>query len=840
MLYLLRKSNPFKTAAKSLLVLVCALCSSTFAGKMAYSLQEAIYLFEMKGETDEAVRILEKIANTGDAEDKEDALFYLGKIQELAGNKTSANFYYNQSLDNTRETAKAYWLAEREAETTRLNENLLRKNIALNVPIQKIFRGPTTFILLQNNKIVKVDSDTIVPVKFAPDRGSDILRIDDQGIWYQSPTKDSLYYQSITSKVQKAFPIAATTSLFTHGDNALAQSAHTLTLLNKKSIKFQISEKYNGCNIEAFYPTTGHYILNCPDNSLHFISNEDANETYSITLFEPIKSVLVIKKDILLLSGNTLFCYQPKNSSSPKWKLSFSNAEKIQPFEGRIAVLEASGRVILVSRENGQTISFIRSDAADVQELAQGTLGLFTNEGALTVVDTLLRPLWHFNFAKPLFTDIIRTKGNIYLIFDNAHLQGISPHYYGKRPLQSEILAKQAAFHVERSDWNPLPALLDSIFKLEPGNAEAWLFRALFLENNKGSDKDKQKAWSEAVRHSVSNPYATPLILGRYSKAIGAKFVSLLNISPKTKYPQLFGSKKNLYTIDPAAERLICINAENGEFRWSKALAKMDNSPVMAKDENILAIVSGLSLNIHELSKDGGSSSIQLPGKAFSIQIIDNAIYVSTWNGFLLKIFRNDNKLAWSRKIFSVPFVFTKSETELHVASLDGDIQHLWDGSGQIKGSGFKILNGISMLAQADNMLAIATNNNRIYLYNTTDSTKEPVQILLESSINSLQSIAYQGKKHFLIGLADQTLLFYSSSGAPLWKFQGKNTIFNTPYVHNDIAWLDQGNEVIALSLKDGKVMQKFSTPGGAGTPFVMNRTLYSASSKRLLYGFSL
>ena len=114
MLYLLRKMNSFRTAAKTLLVLVCALCSSTFAGKMAYSLQEAIYLFEMKGETDEAVRILEKIANTGDAEDKEDALFYLGKIQELAGNKTSANFYYNQSLDNTRETAKAYWPPERE------------------------------------------------------------------------------------------------------------------------------------------------------------------------------------------------------------------------------------------------------------------------------------------------------------------------------------------------------------------------------------------------------------------------------------------------------------------------------------------------------------------------------------------------------------------------------------------------------------------------------------------------------------------------------------------------------------------------------------------------------
>lgn len=834
----LRNTVKFSAAAKTLLVLLCALCGSAFASKMAYTLQEALYLFEMKGETDEAIRLLEKVVSKGDAEDKEDALFYLGKIHDLAGNKTSANFYYNQSLNNTRETAKAYWLAEREAETTRQSEDLLRKNIQLHSPIHKIFRGQSSFVQLQNGKIFRVEPDTIVPVRFSV-RNADILRIDDQGVWYQNESKDSLYYKSISGNAQKAFPVAATTSLYTRGENAVAQSAHTLTLLNRKAVKFQVSEKYSGCTIETFYPTTGHYVLNCPDNSLHFISADDANETYSITQFEPIKSVLVVKKDILLLSGNTLYCYQPKTSTVPRWKISFSNAEKVMAFEGRIAVLEASGRVILLDRESGQTISFIRSDAADMQELAQGSLGLFTNEGALTVVDTLLRPLWHFNFAKPV-SDVISARGNIYLIFDNTHLQGISPHYYGKRPLLSEMLAKQAASLVERADWNPLPVLLDSIFKLEPGNAEAWLFRALFLENNKGGEKDKQKAWSEAVRHSVSNPYATPLILSRYGKAIGAKFVSLLNISPKTKYPQLFGNRKNLFTIDPAAERLICINAETGEFRWSKALAKMDNSPVMAKDENILAIVSGLSLNIHELSKDGASASVQLPGKAFSIQILDNAIYVSTWNGFLLKILRPENKLAWSRKIFSVPFVFTKNDSELHVASLDGDIQHLWDGSGQIKGSGFKILNGISMLSQADNMLAIATNNNKLYLYNTADTTKEPVQILLESSVSSLQSVTFQGKKSFLVGLADQSLLFYSANGAPLWKYQGKSTIFNTPYVHNDLAWVDQGNEVIALSLKDGKVMQRFSTPGGAGTPFVMNRTLYSASSKRLLYGFSL
>ena len=90
------------------------------------------------------------------------------------------------------------------------------------------------------------------------------------------------------------------------------------------------------------------------------------------------------------------------------------------------------------------------------------------------------------------------------------------------------------------------------------------------------------------------------------------------------------------------------------------------------------------------------------------------------------------------------------------------------------------------------------------------------------------------------MGLADQSFLLYSSSGTPLWKYQGRNSIFGKPYIEGNLAWIDQGNEVIAISLKDGSVVHKFNTPGGAGTPFVMNRTLYSASSKRLLYGFSL
>ena len=110
----------------------------------------------------------------------------------------------------------------------------------------------------------------------------------------------------------------------------------------------------------------------------------------------------------------------------------------------------------------------------------------------------------------------------------------------------------------------------------------------------------------------------------------------------------------------------------------------------------------------------------------------------------------------------------------------------------------------------------------------------------MESPIVSLQTTGSHNSGNILVGLADQSILLYSPSGTPLWKFQGKNSIFMKPYISSFLAWIDQGGEVISLSLKDGSVVNRFKTPGGAGTPFVMNKTLYSASSKRLLYGFSL
>lgn len=825
------------------MVVVIVLCiGNVFAEKMTSNIQEAIYLFEMKGKSQEAIRILEKVTINGDQEDKESANFFLGKIHELADEKEQANNNYHQSLRNSRETNKAYWLAEREAATSNKAECLLKNKFTTKSPIKSIYYGPISYILLNNNTIQKIEKDSLVNVNVEIPAEASVLNITQHGVWFQFPTMDTLHFTPFhVSNPKLTFPIEKTTSIVTHNHEGLALSEKGLYLLAKKGIRAEIRDKYLNCKIEGFFTATNHYILNCPDNSLHFISSGDASETYTIRQYEPITSVLIIKNKVIITSGNTLYGYQPKASySSPKWKIQFNNIDDVKIFEKNIAVLEASGKISLINIDNGFIESSVKSDASNIYPLSLGTLGLFSSEGSLNVVDTALHSLWHFNFANPITYSPIHTDNHTYLVFRNNHIQGISADYYGKQPLLAEKYVYKASALTEEKRWDLLRPVLDSLFKLEPGNAEGWFFLALLYENTNASESEKQKAWSEAVRLSISTPQITSLILNRYSKAIKAKFVNLLNVSPKTKYPRFFGVKKKLYTIDPAAEKLICLNADNGEFRWSKNLGKMDNSPVIGSDEDIIALASGFTLKLFDLEKNGFETKVQLPGKTFGLKIESNAIYVATWNGFLLKIQKNDGKLIWSRKIYAVPFLFAKNNQDIYLSSLDGEIIYISDDSGQVSVSGPRIQNNISQLTVSDSILAITTSSNKLYLFKRSDLNKEPIQILLESSITSMQSIRYNNENMLLIGLANQNILLYNESGAPLWKFQGKNSIFTQLFIHNDIAWIDQGNEVIGLSLSDGQIVKKFSTPGGAGPPFIMNETLFSASPKRLLYGFSL
>jgi outer membrane protein assembly factor BamB len=682
----------------------------------------------------------------------------------------------------------------------------------------------------------------IIEIASKLDENAHLLYINSEGMWYQNSTRDSLFYKPHNAPNQEtSFEIKNISQFTVSKNNAIALSNKGFTIIDRKGTILRGNEDYTSCQLQNELFVNDLFILNCPDNALHFISATSATESFTIAQYDIIQKTYVFKNKVYFVSGNELYCYTLQNPKTPLWKAAIGNIESIQNFENNIVTLEASGKITLYDHNTGKILSTVRANASNIYTLAQGTLGLFSNEGSVITVDTLLRPLWGFNFAKSPMTQPIAKRRFIYIPFDNKKIYAIDAHYYGQRPLYSSKLASQAVHLAKRNRWDNILPLLDSIVKNEPGNAEAHFLKAFNLERKDAAEKDRQKAWAEAVRLSTGSPQIARVVLKYYKKVIGAIFASQLNISPKTIYPQLLGSKKNIYTVDPATEQLICINAETGEQRWSKFIGKIGNAPVIQSDENSIVISTGYQMNIFDMNKETFNKPLQLPGKAFNFTISGDYIYTATWNGFLLKISRSNNSIIWSRKVYSMPFHLVKLNRSLQLCNLDGELMRLNDDNGlTIDNTTNRVQVNITAMEGIDSTLVLVSSTNKLFLQNTKRKEFSPIQVLMEYPIVSMQVLRDQNEDKIIISLADQSILLYSNIGTPLWKYQGKKSIFSKPFIYDGKAWIDQGNEIIALSIKTGKVVKTLNTPGGAGTPFILNHTLFSASPKRVLYGFPL
>ena len=138
------------------------LSTPCFSKSSSQKIREATYLFEMKGEYDEATKLLEEVSRTGNKQEQAEADFLLGKIQELYNKKEGASFYYLQNLLHTKIPAQAYWDAERLARITPEPEILVKNTLALPAPLKQVFFGDSVQILLANHILFNLESVLVI------------------------------------------------------------------------------------------------------------------------------------------------------------------------------------------------------------------------------------------------------------------------------------------------------------------------------------------------------------------------------------------------------------------------------------------------------------------------------------------------------------------------------------------------------------------------------------------------------------------------------------------------------------------------------------------------------
>lgn len=822
--------------------MLCCLAFFATAGATdnAVKIQEAAYLFEMKGEYAEAQSILEDISKNGSKEERATADFLLGKINDLSGNNAMASFYYQQNLKEIETASQAYWVSERLAELSQTPTRLIEKKTRLRAQMQNVFSFDSTRILLNNRLLYVPSSGKYTKL---PDEISDIARIMgvlSNGIWWTEENK--LYF----TPIKKIFPAIDFTLQKNLGSFEILSSfsvgyidGDEFVLISGNDEKFRTEPRYRDCGILKLPSANTPIALNCPDNALHLLSKEDGHEIETISMLDPISKVFHDANGFLVCSGDDIWHYSYGNLKKAQWRKHGVNVEDAVNFGNYFAILESSGNISLINTNSGEAIVQKKTSAASLMNLNTGVLGLLSLDGAIIATDTLLRPIWQFHLGNaPIFKPWVN-EGVLYYPSTADSLKHLNILHYGKKPILSQYLSGKASFLANSHNWEAALPLIDSSLSMEPGNADALFLKAMYLEETEAPQARINSAWANVIKLTNGVSGQNPKILEHFAKTINAEKVKFLPLSPNTRYPSFISYKKSLLTLDPASRQIIAFDNESGDVQWRLDVGKLESAPVLANKDNQLAFASGFSLNIINIDKPSKPKQLELPGKVFQLVFTSDALYASTWNGFLLKVILQDQKIAWTRKINSTPFFSVMQNNQIVATTLDGSIQHIWEVSGQKKVTGPKLQASISQVLQEDSTIVYLSTDQRIFIYNGPNTPLSTIST--DKDILSANLVNYKGKKGIVVSLSSQEIrLFALPGGEATWTFQGKNSTFGQMVPYKESIWIDQGEELIEISLENGKVSRKFRIPGGAGSPFTIGQTLYSVSPQHLLYLFNL
>jgi len=566
--------------------------------------------------------------------------------------------------------------------------------------------------------------------------------------------------------------------------------------------------RFLDCDLEGELYLAQRTMYKC-SNALHLVPKKRGTEILVPLEGKPEK-VFLILDGFFLYSENSLYFYRIGDGLDLVWRIPSIEVQDIEDFDGKIYVLDVSGKISLLNKNSGQLVSSVKSDGESFFKPGVGLIGTYQKNGGISVFDTILVNLWDYQIDGEIAgTPIIKSDSVIFNLQDG----------------NSEILYTRHYQKLKAPDSSDIDYLLN----FESGSALAW-YRIAERDNS-------DSAWKRAVAYGARKQELSALVFAKYAEKIGAKWVRHLPISQNMLYPNMFSDANWLFVYDAEAQSLLKFSLETGNANGEIPLPKDRKYVVEDNEPPWLILSSGFWLSQFSL-REQKSVSLEMPGKPFSFLRSRDSVYVGLWNGFALKYFAPNMRLERSAKVSSAPVLLARGKMGVYSLS-QGKIALLSSKTPAIREFN-QDLSEADYFKFKNDLFVVASKEGDFQIFSEQEF-KQLGSFSVHSQVISIELPEIGGKIYALVGKADQTLSLYEvPSGRHIWTFESEGSGLMQFALHGSHIWLDQDGSVAAIDMSSGKIVKKHSIFGKGASISIKGNTLYCATPEKLLYAFPL
>lgn len=803
--------------------------------------ERAIYMFEAEGKYQEATKLLIAIRDSANEYFSTQAAQSLGLIHELNQNSKQAVKNYEKILISPDQNFQKKINVEKHISGISSQVAYKIKSIYnLKKSIQNTLSKEKLFFLLSDNNIYKYNNNKFNQlIQQMPE--------DDYFLMYQNATIHSLnpLRNTISSTMigkqsptkQDIYPHQVRDILKLNNSQYLVFTTDSIYKRSYSHINWTKPNQFAKCKAISQLVQTQEAILQCPENTIYVMDLNTGNTKTNISILENINFTFTHDNSIILVTENNIYFFSPNKNISHIWKREIKSIKAAINTSEQLLIQQTNGNIIALNIKNGETLWQRKTSYGQLYDLDH-FFGLYLSNGTFQYFSPDGKLLWQYQSGKKLSHSPIIISDQLFLSFTDGTIISLNPFYYGQRKSEIDQMLDQAYIAWKNGLFDQAQTISNEIIKNEPNSSEAWEIQAKCLSN---LDSKEDTLVNNKITHALfksiigksSLDSSNNSLIKQYSEHLNADWIQKINI-PTLYFPTISSlQKNNLALIDNERQLVEIRDINTGNIINTIPTGKIDKQSSEDIFWPYLIVSDKLKLKIFNLSENKPISiNYELPSNLYSADFNNNILYITTWDGHIIKYDLINQTPIWQIKPFTKPPKISFIDNYIFAISTNKIIKIDSKSSNFITSR--KIYNSQNIdIKTQDSLIYTIENNNRIICLNSKMAKK------WENHFASQIFTITVNKNSLLIGLADQRIVKLNLiSGIEEWSYQGNNSIFMKPYIYKQHVFIEQGKNTIGINLKSGKKEITIELPEIVGSPIVVNNKLIIRSQNGLLYAF--